>query len=159
VEAEELKASGVRLTASPSLVIESFTGDWERHWFSYQPHESWARSTHKIFDHLWRAPPAAVLSLEVRAQEPNRLVIGMDEFAAEVSLHGGENWQRVVLRPADFLDARGRVMPGWDGGKELRLAPVEHLRATEGEETSTRRVGADWKGAGPTFRNLRWVPD
>jgi hypothetical protein len=159
VEAEDLKASGVRLTASPSRVIESFTGDWQKHWFSYQPQESWARSTHKIYDHLWRAPPSAVLSLEVHAQEPNRLVIGMDEFAAEASLHGGEAWQSVVLRPADFLDARGRAMPDWNGRKELRLGPLEQLRATEGGDTAIRRVGADWNGAAPEFRNLRWAPD
>lgn len=159
VEAKELKAAGVRLTASPSLEIESFTGDWQRHWFSYQPQESWARSTHRIFDHLWRAPQGAVLSLEVRAQEPNRLVIGMDEFAADVSLHGGEAWQRVVLRSADFVDARGQVMSDWNGRKELRLAPVEQLRATEGQEIKIRQVGADWKGPEPAFRNLRWVPE
>ena len=153
--ASELQAAGVRATLKPSLEIESFAGEWQKEWFTYRP-EEWARSTHKVYDPRWRAPAGALLAFEVRSEQPNRLVVGLDRFAAEVSLVGGAAWQAVALKAADFRDAEGGVLAAWAGLKELRLGAKETMRSKkEGEKPTV--LGGLWQGAEPVFRNLRWA--
>jgi hypothetical protein len=152
---DELKTAGVRATLKPSLVIETFIGDWQKEWFTYRP-ESWARRTHKIYDPQWRAPASAELALEVRSSQPNTLVVGLDGYAAEVILNGGAEWQSVMLRPADFHDAGGNALSHWAGLKELRLGPQETLRSKK-DGAKPVSLGGDWRGAVPGFRNLRWM--
>ncbi len=148
----ELQTAGAKATLKPSLIIESFAGDWEKEWFSYRPQE-WARKTHKVYDPQWAAPAGAALSLEVRAKEANKLVVGMDHYAVEVELSGGFDWQTITLSSSDFTDADESGMAGWKGSKELRLGASETLRGNG----ITRKLGAQWKGEAPEFRNLRWV--
>jgi hypothetical protein len=153
----QLKAAGVRATMAPSLLIETFEGDWEKEWFTYDLSDNWARRTHKIHDAQWKAPPLAKLAFGVRSEQPNKLVLGIDEFAAEIRLAGGPEWEDVLLVPTDFHDARGRPSLDWAHARELRLAPRETLRSGQGAESRELHLGADWKGPDPEFRDLRWV--
>lgn len=99
ISAKEMKAAEVAVTQRPNRVIETFEGDWEKEWFTYRP-EEWGRRTHKVNDPLWAAPENAKLSLQVRANEANALVVGMGDFAAEVQLDGGDSWQSITLTPS-----------------------------------------------------------
>ncbi len=153
VSPEELKSAGVRATLKPSAWIETFEGDWEKEWFTYQPNE-WARTTHKLYDDLWKAPSDAKLVVDVLANEPNTLVVVIDENAAEVQLMGGDAWQTVRLKPEDFSNAVGDAVQGWDGIKRLKLCPTERLRPKRGGDA--RVFGKAWRGVWPEFRNLHW---
>ena len=154
---EQLKAAGVKATDMPSLMIENFGKDWQKEWFTYDLTDNWARNTHKLYDPKWLPPASATLALEVCSQQPNRLVVGLDNFAAEIPLTGGSKWQKLVLSPADFHDASGKSLPGWTGIKELRLGAKETLHSKDGDTEKKLDLGADWLGAKPEFRNLRWL--
>jgi len=153
--AEQLQEARVQATAKPSLVIETFDADWEKEWFTYKP-EDWARRTHRIYDDQWQAPPQTKLAFEVRSAKPNKMVVGIDGYAAEVVLEGGSRWQSVVLSPADFQDVDGNPLPGWENTKELRLGATETLRASGRGPRKSRIIGGSWQGSKPDFRNLRW---
>ncbi len=153
----ELKAAGVKATLPPSLLIESFEGDWEKEWFNYKP-EEWTRNTHKLHDDRWKAPAGAKLALEVLSEASNKFIVGMDAFAAEINLTGGGAWQAIVLTAADFKDASGAVMSDWSKIKELRLAATDRLVSRKDGKEQISQLGAAWKGPNPKFRNLRWVP-
>ena len=153
---EELKAAGVRPTLQPSLMIETFEGDWQKQWFTYSP-DDWGRRTHKVYDELWKAPADARLAVDVRARQPNTLVIGIDSYAAEVALSGGSDWQPIVLSRADFKDAAGVTLANWEGIRELRLVATDTLRQKVGGKNKSLGLGAAWKGPNPEFRNLRWI--
>lgn len=152
---DQLKAAGVNATRQPSRLIEKFEGDWEKEWFTYKPHE-WARSTHKIYDEMYRAPKGAKLVLQVRVAEPNTLVIMIDGHAAEVPIKGHGQWQEVVLSPSDFQNLNGKSLPDWNNIKQLRISAAERLRPPRGDKTKPRIVGKNWKGKMPEFRNLHW---
>jgi hypothetical protein len=156
VTPEKLKASGVRATSKPSVMIEAFTDDWEKEWFTYKP-EDWGRRTHKIYDEQWKAPANAQLALEVRSEESNKLVVGIDQYAAEIPLAGDSNWQQITLSSHDFHNVSGDSLPDWKGIKELRLSSQETLRAKRGDASKPLILGAVWKGAKPQFRDMRWV--
>lgn len=155
---DELKAAGVKDTVRPSLMIEAFAEGWEKEWFTYKP-EEWGRSTHKVYDDKWKAPPAARLAFEVQAEKPNTMVVGIDKYAAEIELEGRRTWQQVVLSPDDFRNASGRQMTDWEGMMELRLTARDSIRERINGENKTTIYGAPWKGPDPQFRNLRWIED
>lgn len=154
---EELQAAGIKATIQPSLLIESFEGDWEKEWFNYKP-EEWTLRTHKLYDDPWKGPAGARLAIEVLSESPNKLVVGMDGHAAEVELKGGAAWQAVLLTPGDFKDASGTARPDWSDIKELRLTATDQLTSKKDGKDQQLQLGAAWKGAKPEFRNLRWVP-
>jgi hypothetical protein len=91
VATKQLQAAGVKATRQPSLLIENFKGSWKKQCFAYKP-EEWAISTHKINTEEWKAPPGSQLSLEVRAEQPNKMVVALSNSAAEVVLQGGKPW-------------------------------------------------------------------
>ena len=153
---DQLKAAGVKATLKRSLLIESFEGDWEKEWFTYRP-EAWARQTHKVHAEQWKAPAGARLALDVRSNRPNKLVVGMDQYATEVGAEGAGEWQTVELAPTDFENALGEKLQDWNDIRELRLGPKETLRSRKRGEESKLTLGGDWEGANPEFRNLRWV--
>ncbi|QDT95909.1 Dienelactone hydrolase family protein [Gimesia aquarii] len=155
VSVKELQSARIHATMKPSLLIESFQDDWEKEWFTYKPNE-WARSTHKVYDETWKAPPNTTLALEVMAAEANKLVVMLDGFAAEVQLDGGDQWQTVVLSPDNFQDHAGTSLPNWENIKRLKLSPAERLRPKRGDPRAPRLVGKHWRGTKPQFRNLRW---
>jgi hypothetical protein len=154
VSPQQLKAAGVKISDKPSLVIESFGKDWQQEWFTYKP-EGWGRKTHKLYDPKWAAPAGAKLALEVRSENSNKLVVGIDDFAADIPLTGGAEWQSITLAPLDFFDAESKSRPDWNGILELRLIDAEHLRGKS--DVKPRLVGARWQGPSPEFRNLRWA--
>lgn len=151
VTSGELQAAGVKATRQPSLLIENFEGDWKKQWFAYKP-EEWTISTHKIYTEEWKAPKGARLAFEVRADEPNKLAVGLSSSAAEVVLQGGPDWQAVLLEPANFVNAANEPLKDWASGIELRLGAKETLSGK-----TTKDVGGKWQGPPPQFRNLRWV--
>lgn len=157
--AEQLKVAGIKATDRPSLVIEAFGEDWQKEWFTYDLTDNWARKTHKLYDPKWLPPASATLALEVRSKQPNKLVVGLDNFAAEIPLKGGGKWQNVVFSPSDFRDASGKSLPGWNGIKELRLEAKETLRSKDGDTGKKLELGAEWQGTKPEFRDLRWIPN
>ena len=141
-------------TLEPSLLIEDFTGDWRKNWFTYKP-EEWGIRTNKIYSPLYKAPAGAKLAIEIRSAEPNKLVMGIDDFAAELSIKGGSEWESFSLAPADFKTAGEETLPDFTHIKQLRLLAAEHLRGKRG--TNIRKlIGANWKGAAPEFKNLHW---
>ncbi len=156
VTPNQIKKAGVRATLKPSLMIETFEGDWEKEWFTYKP-EDWARRTHKIYDDQWKAPVSGKLSIEVRAEKSNKLVVGIDKYASEILITGDYKWHRIVLSPGDFRDGANVAMADWNGIKELRLGAQEILREKNDGKDRILRLGAGWKGKKPDFRNLRWI--
>ena len=156
VSADALKAAGGKVVTRPALLIEDFEGDWEREWFAYRP-EEWGRSTHKVYDETWKAPAGARLAVDVRAEVANKMVIGLDDYAAETDLSGGPDWQTVELRPGAFLDAVNEPLGDWSNLRELRLSARDTLRKNIKGVQQSRTIGADWKGPPPAFRNLRWI--
>ena len=154
---DQLAAAGVKATAPASLLIEDFASGWEKEWFTYESTDHWARRTHKIYDERWQAPPAAKLVLEVRSAQPNRLVLGIDGYAAAIALTGGAAWQQISLAPEDFRNAADLALRGWKGIRELRLAAKDRLTLRERGEERRREVGAEWLGPRPEFQNLRWA--
>ncbi len=155
VSSGELRGANAKAALKPTRLIEDFSGDWEKEWFTYRPAE-WARTTHKLNENIWKAPPGATLSLEVRSPAPNTLVALLDGHAAEIELLGGGAWQSIDLSPADFLDAGGSPLADWSEVRRLKLSHAEHLRPKRGDKGQPRRVGRNWKGTPPRFRNLRW---
>lgn len=153
----ELEAAGVEATLQQTPVIEAFADGWKKEWFTDKPN-GWPRSTHKVYDPVWAAPKGATLALDVRSAEPNKLVIGIDKHAAEVTLAGGPDWQAVTVAVSAFKNVAGVARDGWEGIKELRLAAMEKLKEKQADgKEATTTVGAPWQGAPPEFRNLRWV--
>ena len=158
VSPEQLKAAGVKTTMKPSLTIETFEGDWKKEWFSYKP-EDWPCKTHKLYDDKWLAPPNAKLVIEVYSANPNKIVIGIDRYATEIKLKGGNKWQRIVLSANDFQNAVGKLLPAWTGIKEMRLGMQETLNEKIDSENKKLELGAKWIGEKPEFRNLQWSID
>ncbi|MBT3636442.1 MAG: hypothetical protein HN531_05860 [Opitutae bacterium] len=87
----------------------------------------------------------------------NKMTVGIDAFATEVALPGKNEWKSVKLSANDFKDAEGKPLADWNGVKELRLDEAENLRPPRGSKAKPRRLGGQWKGQVPEFRNLRWV--
>jgi hypothetical protein len=154
--AEELKAAGVQPKREPSLMIETFTGNWKKQWFTYSQND-WGRRTHKVYDDLWKAPADAKLAVDVRAQQTNKLVIGIDSYASEVELSGGVDWQPIILSSADFHNAARVALTDWRGIRELRLGATDTLNEKVDGKNIRLKLGSPWKGSDPEFRNLRWI--
>lgn len=157
--AQELSAASVQTSLTPSLLIEDFKDDWQKEWFTYRPQE-WARSTNKLNSDLLRlpadSPTNATLSIDVQTDTPNRLIVKLDDFVAEVSLDGGPQSQTVVLSPSDFHNFSGSSRSDWDGIRQLKLSPTERLLPGRGESGAPKVLGGQWHGDPPKFGNLRW---
>jgi pimeloyl-ACP methyl ester carboxylesterase len=157
--ADELKAAAIKTTMKSSLVIETFQDGWQKEWFTYDLAENWARRTHKLYNEKWQAPLHAKLALEVSSEQPNKMVIGLDSYAAEISLAGDSQWRQIILSPQDFRNAAGGELKDWSGIRELRLSPQETLREKVDEKNVALQLGADWQGPKPQFRKLEWIKD
>ncbi len=156
VPGDQLQAAGIAVSMKSSNLIETFTGAWEKEWFTYKP-GTWARSTHKLHDPLWHAPAQSRLVLDVRCEQPNKLVLGLDGSAAEVVVKGGPDWQTVSLSPSQFHNVEGAPLADWTGAMELSISPRETLRSKK-TDAKPATLGGEWKGADPQFRALRWSP-
>lgn len=153
VDAEQLQSAGVKPTLTPSMQIEDFAQDWRKQWFTRQP-EKWSIKTHKVYHPMYAAPAGASLALDVYSESPNQLVVGIDQFAAEVAIDG-KGWQAISLEPDDFKDAEENALESWAEIKELRLVDIDRLRVRGKQKT--RVAGGPWQGNAPQFRNLRWA--
>ena len=152
ITAEQLRSAGVQATLKPSVMIEDFEGDWQKEWFNYR--DGWARSTHKVYDPQWQTPGNAKLALQVSCAQANKLVVKIDEYAAEVSLAGGSAWEAIEFSAVDFKNTAGKALTDFKGIKELRLSPQETLR---GKNNAVAQFGGAWQGADPIFNDLHWV--
>ncbi|TWU57377.1 dienelactone hydrolase family protein [Rubripirellula reticaptiva] len=162
VSPKELKTAGAKPTLRPESMIESFDEDWQKEWFSNKP-ETWPRMTHKLYDDQFKAPSDdARLAIEVRCDEPNQLVVMIDGHAVVVDLAATnpqqpDQWQQVMLSPADFRNYDGESLSNWTGIRELKLSDAERLQPAKRGSGQSRIVGRNWRGNEPEFRNLRWV--
>ena len=137
---EQLRDSNLTPKPLSSKMIESFQGDWEKEWFTYKLAD-WSRKTHKLNDDQYKAPENATLQIDVQAETANTLIILLDEFAAEVSLTGGNEYQRVALSVDDFKNFEEESLTDWHTAKLLTLAAAERLRPTRGPRSKSRIVG------------------
>ena len=151
-----LKDAKVVATMKQNLVIEDFKDDWKKEWFSYNK-SKWGIRTHKIYDSVWVAPKGANLYFEVKAEMPNKMIVGLDSYVTEVSLTGNNSWQGVKLSVSDFKNIEMKSKNTWSEFRQLRLDDVEQQRPPKGSRVSPRTLGASWKGAAPEFRYLRWL--
>ena len=156
VSSAELKKAGVVSTLKPSLLIEDFKGDWKKEWFTYKV-DKWGIKTHKPYSPVWSPPENGMLCFEVRTQMENQLIVGMDGHATELALPGKNQWKAVTLSANDFMDAELKPLANWNGVKELRFDEAETLRPSRDSKAKPRRLGGQWRGKAPEFRNLRWV--
>lgn len=154
---EQFRTAEVKATLAPTDIIENFKPGWEKEWFTYRPEEMGLR-THKLYDDRWKAAKHANLSLTVRSAKPNKLVIGIDAFAAEIELSGNSKWETITLSATDFKDAHGVAMTDWNKIREFRFLAAEHLRSTKRGDNTRRLVGGNWQGEGPDFKLIRWLP-
>ena len=95
--------------------------------------------------------------MEVRTEQQNTLVVLLDDYAAEVSLNGGDAWQGVSLQPHDFVNLDGESLAKFNDVMRLKLGFSERLKPPRGSKKSAQIVGEPWKGAAPRFRSLRWI--
>lgn len=152
----ELKKAGVVSTLRPQVLIEDFKGDWQKEWFSYNP-KKWGIKTHKLYHPAWAPPKRAKLYFEIKAELPNKMIVGLDQNLAELTLTGNNKWQGVKLSPSDFQNFEMKPRANWAGIMELRLDDEETLRPPRKSEGKARKLGAKWKGSPPEFRYLRWL--
>ena len=151
----ELKKAGVVASLQKSRIIEEFKGEWKKEWFSYKA-EKWGIKTHKIYDPMWQASEGAKLCMEVKSEIANKMIIGLDGYAAEVSLIGKNEWQTIQLSVGEFKDALNKPLKNWIGLKEIRLDDTDTLRPPRGSSAKSRKLGDQWEGKVPEFRKLRW---
>ena len=91
------------------------------------------------------------------SEQPNELVVLIDDHAAVASLEGGTEYQQVVLSPNDFRSFSNDKLEDFKSAKRLKLSPAEHLKPGRQQSGKPRVVGKHWRGAPPRFRNLRWI--
>lgn len=154
VTTEQLAEANIAATMKPTTQIESFEGDWEKEWFTYRTDE-WARTTHKLYDEIYQAPDNATLSIEVLTQQPNQLVIVLDDHTVVVNLEAN-GWQKVTLSAEDFKNISDERLTTWNGIKSLKLCSTERLRPPRGSQLQSKIVGKNWSGPAPLFRNMKW---
>lgn len=164
VTPDELRRAGVQATDKPSLLIDDFAHgfqDWYR-LSADNPHH-WEYSTRKVGDQKWQGKPGYRLTLEVKADKPNDLILVItdnffrsyrgkqQEFVAVVKLTGGD--QTVSLSPQDFQQLAGEgSLPSWQN------ADILSLRAYV--EKGEKLIGSkSWSGPQPKFQNLRWAAE
>ena len=152
----ELKKAGVVATLKQQVLIEDFEGDWQKEWFSYNS-KKWGIKTHKLYHPAWEAPKGAKLYFEIKAELPNKMIVGLDSYVTEVALTGNNTWQGVKLSVSDFKNIKMESQNDWSEFKELRFDDVEQQRAKKESGEQPRTLGAPWKGKAPEFRFLRWL--
>ena len=155
--AETLQAAHVKPTLKVSRLIESFAPGWQGDWYTFNYSGEWPWRTHKLHTAEWPTPPLAALVVDVRSAQPNKLVVQLDDYAAQTELKGGGEWQTVSFAAADFHDATGAVLPEWSRFGELALADAVMLEKNAAGREESVSLGAPWQGPAPEFRNLRWI--
>jgi pimeloyl-ACP methyl ester carboxylesterase len=155
--AEMLQAAQVKPTLKVSQLIESFAPGWQGDWYTFNYTGEWPWRTHKLHTAEWPAPARARLVVDVRSVQPNKLVVQLDDYAAQTELKGGGEWQTVSFAAADFHNATGGVLPEWKRFDELALADAVTLEKNKDGKKESISLGGTWQGPAPEFRNLRWL--
>jgi len=153
---DTLQATHVKPTLKVSRLIESFAPGWQGEWFTYNHSGRWPWMTHKLNSSEWPAPKGASLAVDVRSDQPNKLVVQLDDYAAQVELKGDGKWQTVSFIAPDFHNANGEPLSAWKKFNILTLADKVSLRNNQKGKKTSVSYGAEWKGEEPEFRNLRW---
>ena len=97
ISANELSKSGTVASEYNSLEIDNFTGEWKRDWFRYN-FNKWGFRTNKLHEPTWSArSPNARLSIEVKSEITNKMVLWIDGYGVELSLLGNNLWQRFIF--------------------------------------------------------------
>lgn len=156
--AADLKKAKVVTTLKPNILIEVFKEDWRKEWFSYNP-KKWGIKTHQLYHPAWKGPKNAKLCFEVKAEIPNQMIVGLDQYVAELTIPGKNKWYPVKLSLTDFKDFEMKPIANWSGIKELRLDDSETLRPPKNTKLQARKLGAPWKGTPPDFRSLCWLKE
>ena len=155
---DELIKSGTITFDYADLIIEDFSPDWRNEWFTYNP-KKWGLRTNKLYEPNWAAPHSkARISIEVKSETANKMALWVDGYGAELSLLGNGAWQRFNLPLASFKNSLGESLSSWAGVRELRLGDKEKLDLPKGSSGNPVKIGSDWVGVPPQFKNLRWLP-
>ena len=155
--AEVLSQSGAAVAPHQGLMIEKFSGNWSKDWFSYN-RQKWGIRTNKLHEPNWAAPSQdARLSIEVRSADPNIMALWIDGHGVELNLVGGKTWQRFTFPVSSLENAQGDGLTSWEEIRELRLDSLEKLDAPRGSSLKPRKIGGNWQGDPPEFRNLCWI--
>ena len=165
VAPQDVAASGATASDKADPLIDDFAHGW-RDWYTLStdnPHH-WEFSTRKLADPKWQGQNGQRLTFEVRAEQPNELVIvltenffrqyrgKMREFAAVVKLAGGQDEQTVALAPHDFLASDGAALSTWQN--------VDLLSFRAYSERGEQLLGSKaWQGPQPVFTKLWWQGD
>ena len=156
IKPAQLRDAKISTTLRSQNLIEDFKGAWRKEWFTYKPAQ-WGLKTHKLYDPVWKAPKAAMLGFDVKAERANQMVVGLDAYATEVKVQGKGLWTSIILQCQDFKNAEAQALESWEGCKELQLDAKITLKPSRGSQAKPSKLGAEWKGEAPSFRNLRWV--
>ena len=157
VSATELSKSGTVASKYNGLEIDNFTGEWKRDWFRYNLNK-WGFRTNKLYEPTWSArSPNARLSIEVKSEVTNKMVLWIDGYGVELSLLGNNLWQRFNFSATDFKNSEGGTLSSWSGIRELRLDDVETLEVPNGGKAKKVKIGSPWQGNPPEFRHLCWI--
>lgn len=165
MDRSDLKASGVRPTGKPTLLLDDFTHGL-RDWYSLNADHKplWQRWTRKVTDPKWRGPDGASLALTLTLPETNRLTVVMVEnewrnyrgprrtFVCQRDILGKPGPQMLTFTPADFEDAKGKALANW---QQLDLLAL--CARYEDHEHKAPATPAKWQGALPRFHRLEWL--
>jgi hypothetical protein len=157
VSATKLGESGVVASNYNPVLIENFSEMWEKDWFRYNQNK-WGIRSNQLYEPTW-SPPShdARLSIEVKSETANKMVLWVDGYGVELSLLGDHLWQRYSFSATDFKNSEGDGLTGWSGIRELRIDDVETLEVSRGSKTQKAKIGSPWQGSPPEFRNLCWI--
>lgn len=139
VTAAQKKKSGIRASLKPSLVIEEFTDDWKKEWYSIKEDpNTWEYKTHRVHSDQYKAPRYAMLEFEIKSDQTNFIMLYANSYSHIRPLKGGD-WEKVSVLPAHFV---------YEGKKLLNWKDIHTL--------SFGRFHNSWNGPSPEFRNLKW---
>ena len=169
----ELAKAGAKATAKPTLLIDDFSRPFHD-WFSLNPdnphhRQSWTR---KVTDPLHRGPAGASLSLRLRAEQANALVIVLKEnawrsyrgkeatYVCETKLRGGSEPETLLLRLEDFRDVvNDAPLKSWAELDQLALCARYQSRSRSPGFKPKTYAAEPWQGPPPEFLRLAWVKE
>ena len=165
VTPKELRGAEVKATDKPDPVIDDFSNGW-RDWYTLSPDNPhhWEFSTRKLTDPKWRGQPGQRLSIDVRAEKKNELVVVLTEnffrqyrgkqkeFVAVLKLTGGKETLTVTREPKDFKTSDGEALSSWSN--------VDLLSFRAYYDKGEKLIGSNtWAGPQPVFTKLWWQAD
>lgn len=156
ISSEQLQSADLKPSIKKNNLIEAFDENWQKEWFTYSI-EGWGRRTNKLSCDIWKASHSnAKIYIEIFSGKPNKLVIGIDDYAVELE-HNGDKWQKYTLTRDDFKDATGNSIESWVSVKELRILEQDNISSLREGEKVSKKLGQKWKGEKPLFRYLKWM--